>query len=59
LSINNNNPITIIKEGQSQVFKGLGMKQNGRIGNLIFTFRINFPSELTDAQREHLSDGLP
>jgi DnaJ-class molecular chaperone len=59
LSINNNNPITIIKEGQSQVFNGLGMKQNGRIGNLIFTFRINFPSKLTDAQREHLSDGLP
>ena len=50
LSINNNNPITIIKEGQTQVFKGLGMKQNGRVGNLIFTFRINFPSELTKRQ---------
>ena len=59
LSINNNNPVTIIKEGQCQVFKGLGMKKNGHGGNLIFTFHVKFPSELTDAQRAHLSDGLP
>ena len=59
LSLNNNNPVTIIKEGQCQVFKGLGMKKNGHGGNLIFTFHVKFPSELTDAQRAHLSDGLP
>tara|TARA_B110000285_G_scaffold166260_1_gene185764 strand:- start:77 stop:997 length:921 start_codon:yes stop_codon:yes gene_type:complete len=59
LSINNNNPVTIIKDGQLQVFHELGMKQHGRIGNLIFTFRVKFPNELTDAQRVHLSDGLP
>jgi len=59
LSVNNNNPVTIIKDGQLQVFHELGMKQHGRIGNLIFTFRVKFPSELTDAQRVHLSDGLP
>jgi len=59
LSINNNHPITIIKEGQCQVFKELGMKQNGRVGNLIYTFRVKFPSELTDAQRAHILEGLP
>ena len=59
LSVNNNNPVTIIKDGQLQVFHELGMKQHGRIGNLIFTFRVKFPNELTDAQRVHLSDGLP
>jgi len=59
LSINNNNPITIIKDKQTQVFKGLGMKKNGCIGNLTFIFNINFPNVLTDTQRAHLLDGLP
>lgn len=59
LSINNNNPITIIRDGQQQLFQGLGMKQDGRVGNMIFTFRVKFPNELSEEQRTHIAAGLP
>lgn len=59
LSINNNNPITIIKDGQHQVFKGLGMKDKNNTGDIIFKFHVIFPNELTDIQRTHLLEGLP
>lgn len=59
LSVNNNNPITIIKDGQLQVFQGLGMKDKNNTGDMIFKFRVIFPSELTDVQRGHLLEGLP
>jgi|SaaInlStandDraft_5_1057022.scaffolds.fasta_scaffold22054_1 DnaJ-class molecular chaperone len=59
LSVNNNNPITIIKDGQIQVFKGLGMKDKNNTGDIIFKFHVIFPVELTDTQRTHLLEGLP
>lgn len=59
LNVNNNNPVTIIKNGQIQVFKGLGMKSGNIIGDIIFKFHIVFPNELTDIQRSHLLEGLP
>ena len=59
LSINNTNPITIIKDGQQQVFQGLGMKSNNIVGNLIFKFIVDFPTKLTEEQREIIAKGLP
>jgi len=59
MSVNNNNPITIIKDGQIQVFKGLGMKDKNNTGDIIFKFHVKFPVELTDIQRTHLLEGLP
>lgn len=59
LSVNNTNPITIIKDGQLQVFKGLGMKDKNNTGDIIFKFNVIFPNELTDIQRTHLLEGLP
>lgn len=59
LSINNTNPITIIKDGQQQVFPGLGMKSNNIVGNLIFKFIVDFPTKLTEEQREIIAKGLP
>lgn len=59
LSVNNNNPITIIKDGQIQVFKGLGMKDKNNTGDIIIKFHVIFPDDLTDIQRTHLLEGLP
>lgn len=59
LSINNTNPITIIKDGQQQVFQGLGMKSNNIVGNLIFKFIVDFPTKLTEEQRDIIAKGLP
>lgn len=59
LNVNNNNPITIIKDGQIQVFKGIGMKSGNNVGDIIFKFHVVFPNELTDIQRSHLLEGLP
>lgn len=59
LSMNNSNPITIITPGYTQIVQGLGMKSDVRTGNLIFNFIIEFPKNLSEEQREHISNGLP
>ena len=59
LAMNNTNPITIITPGYKQVISGLGMKKNNAVGNLIFNFNVEFPKELTEEQRENISNGLP
>lgn len=59
LSMNNTNPINIIKEGHQQMFKGLGMKRGNNAGNLIFKFHVDFPDTLTKEQRDDISKGLP
>tara|TARA_B110000285_G_scaffold235423_1_gene317048 strand:- start:8993 stop:9904 length:912 start_codon:yes stop_codon:yes gene_type:complete len=59
LAMNNTNPITIIKEGHQQVFNGLGMKCGNRVGNLIFKFNVEFPTNLTDEQRTNITKCLP
>ena len=59
LSMNNTNPITIITPGYTQIVQGLGMKSDGRAGNLIFNFNIEFPKNLSEEQRLDISKGLP
>ena len=59
LAMNNTNPITIITPGYKQVISGLGMKKNNAVGNLIFNFNVEFPKELTEEQRNNISNGLP
>lgn len=59
LSMNNTNPITIITPGYKQVVQGYGMKRDTHVGNMIFNFNIEFPKELSEEQRTHISNGLP
>lgn len=59
LSMNNTNPITIITPGYTQIVQGLGMKADGRAGNLIFNFNVEFPKNLSEEQRVDISKGLP
>ena len=59
LAMNNNNPITIITPGYKQVIQGLGMKRDNSVGNLIFNFHIEFPSNLSEQQRTDISNVLP
>jgi DnaJ-class molecular chaperone len=59
LSMNNTNPITIITPGYKQVIQGYGMKKDTHTGNMIFNFNIEFPNELSQEQRTHISNGLP
>lgn len=59
LSMNNTNPITIITPGYKQVIQGLGMKKDALTGNMIFNFIVEFPKELSQEQRTHISNGLP
>ena len=59
LSMNNTNPITIITPGYKQVIQGLGMKKDTHTGNMIFNFNVEFPNELSQEQRIHISNGLP
>ena len=59
MAMNNKDKITIITPGYTQVIQGLGMRKENLIGNLIFKFNIEFPTELTNEQREKISNGLP
>jgi DnaJ-class molecular chaperone len=54
LAFNNTNTITIIKPEFKKVIQGLGFTREGKTGNFIIDFTVEFPDTLTPAQIESL-----
>ena len=58
LAFNNNSNISVIKPNYRKKVPNMGMKRKDTIGNLIVSFHIDFPENLTNEQMTTLSSVL-
>jgi DnaJ-class molecular chaperone len=52
ICINNKQNHAIIRPNYTKVFPEMGMKRDGKTGNLVIVFDVSFPDKLDDAQLE-------
>ena len=58
LAFNNITNINVIKPNYKKIIPNLGMNKNGKTGNLIIEFDVDFPESLTDEQIQVLTETL-
>ena len=58
LAFNNKSKISIIKPNFKKNIPNMGMKRDGKVGNLIVIFDIIFPDSLSEENTETLSSIL-
>ena len=58
LALNNNENHTVIKPGYKKVIPNMGINREGKIGNFIIHFEVDFPDVLSEEIRNQIKDIL-
>ena len=56
--LNNNENHTVIKPGYKKVIPNMGINREGKIGNFIIHFDVQFPDTLSEDTRKQLEGVL-